>query len=309
MIKPKRLNKGDLVGLITTSFPVSKQVIEKSIAYLQGIGFEVRVGKYASEAFGFLAGKPEERASDLMEMFLDDNVKAIFINGGGRNASHLLPLLNYDEIKKHPKIFMALSNPSIIANALTVKSNLITFHGPTGFLFGEAGVTPFTEKHMIKTIIDGEIIGEVEAWREVEVLKKAIKSVRGRLYGGHLLTIRALIGTPYEPDWSGAILFIEDCFKEMHDFDDSLMHFKLAGILNKISGLVIGTPEGVEEKSYPSVETMQDVVVRICKEYDFPILYGLDIGHTDNKVTLPIGAMAELDSQKGTLKIQEAVVC
>ena len=247
MIKPKKLNKGDLVGLITTSFPVPEKIINKSVLYLNGLGFEVCISKHSTDTFGFMAGIPEDRAKDLMEMFLDDKIKAIFINGGGRNASHLLPLLNYEKIHRHPKIFMALSNPSIIANAITAKSGIITFHGPTGYLFGEVGITPFTEKHMIKTIIDGEPINEVESWREVQFLRKSPKPVKGRLYGGHLLTIRALIGTPYEPEWNEAILFLEDCFEELHDFDDSLMHFKLSGVFEKISGLIIGTPEAVEE--------------------------------------------------------------
>ncbi len=308
MIKPKKLKKGDLVGLVTTSHPVSKEVIEKSVAYLQNLGFEVRVGKHASDAFGFMAGSPEDRANDLMELFLDDSVKAVFINGGGYTANHLLPLLDYNKIRSHPKVFMALSNPSVIANAITAKSDIITFHGPTGYLFGEAGITPFTEKHMIKTIINGEIIGEVDAYQEMEVLRKVYETVKGRLFGGHLLSIRSLLGTPYEPDWNKAILFLEDCFEELHSFDDNLMHFKLSGVFEKISALIIGRPLDVEERSFPAFETMQDIVMRICKNYDFPILYGLDIGHTDNKVTLPIGAVAELDSQKGTLRINESVI-
>lgn len=307
-IKPKRLKKGDRVGLVTTSHPVSQKFIDKSATYLQGLGFNVRVSKHAADAIGFMAGKAEDRADDLMEMFLNKTISGVFINGGGRTANQLLPLLDYEAIRKHPKIFMALSNPSIIANAITAKSGIITFHGPTGYNFGETRMTPFTEKYMIKTIIDGDIIGEVEAYREIEMLKKASGIVKGRLYGGHLLTNRSLLGTPYEPDWNGAILFIEDCFEELHNFDDSLMHFKLAGVFDKISALIIGTPIDVEEKSFPAVESMKDIVLRICKNYDFPILYGLDIGHTENKITLPIGAMAELDSQQAILRINEPVV-
>ncbi len=308
MIKPKRLQKGDLVGLVTTSHPVSQKVIDKSAAYLQNMGFRVCVSKHAADAFGFMAGKPKDRAEDLMEMFKDDEVRAIFINGGGRTASHLLPLLNFEEIRKHPKIFMTLSNPSIIANAITAKTDIITFHGPTGYNFGEVGITPFTERHMFRAIMREDIIGEVESYGKVEILKQTSETVEGKLYGGHLLTNRALIGTPYEPNWSKTILFLEDCFEELHDFDDSLMHFRLAGIFEKIAGLVIGNPMEVKEISYPSIESMQDVVKRICGDFSFPILFGLDIGHTKNKATIPIGAMAKLDSQKGILTIEETIV-
>ncbi|XOA43106.1 MAG: S66 peptidase family protein [Candidatus Nealsonbacteria bacterium] len=308
MIKPKKLEKGDLVGLVTTSHPVSREIIDKSARYLRSLGFKVRVSDHATDAYGFIAGKAEDRANDLMAMFRDKEVKAIFTNGGGRTANHLLPLLDFGEIHQHPKIFMGLSNPSIIANAITAKAGLITFHGPTGYNFGEVGITAFTERQMIKTIIDGEMIGKIEAYQETEVLRQSPNTAKGRLYGGHLLTTRALIGTPYAPNWRNVILFLEDCFEELHDFDDNFMHFKLAGILEKISGLVIGTPVEVEEKSYPSVESMKDIVKRICSDYDFPILYGLNIGHTDDKVTLPIGAVAEIDSQNGILEVNEAVV-
>lgn len=308
MIKPKKLKKGDLVGLVTTSQPVSQKVIDKSVSYLQGLGFNVRVGKHAADAVGFMGGRPEDRANDLMEMFLDDTISGIFITGGGRTANHLLPLLNFDEIRKHPKMFMALSNSSIIANAITAKSGIITFHGPTGYLFGEEGITPFTEEHMIKVIFSNEPIGTIESYSKSRLLKKGTGIVKGRLYGGHLLTNRSLLGTPYAPDWEGSILFIEECFQELHDFDDSLMHYKLSGVFEKISALIVGTPMGVEEKSYPAVENIQDIILRICKDYDFPILYGLDIGHTPNKVTLPIGAMAELDRQSGVLRINESVL-
>lgn len=308
MIKPERLKKGDMVGLITTSYPVSQQIIDKSVKYFEDLGLRVKVSKHAADSIGYMAGTPEDRADDLMDMFLDPKIKAIFINGGGRNACQLLPLLDYNKIKRNPKIFMALSNPSIIANAITAKTDIITFHGPTGYLFGEAGITEFTEQCMKEVIIDGKLIGKVKNSSNVELLKKG-GIAKGKLFGGHLLTNRALIGTEYAPDWQNVILFLEDCFEELHDFDDHLMHFKLAGIFNKISGLVIGRPEGVEEKLYPSTkETMQDIILRICRDYKFPILYGLDIGHTDDKVTLPIGAMAEIDQSNSSLIITEEVI-
>jgi muramoyltetrapeptide carboxypeptidase len=308
MIKPERLKKGDMVGLITTSYPVSQQIIDKSVKYFEDLGLRVKVSKHAADSIGYMAGTPEDRANDLMDMFLDPNIKAIFINGGGRNACQLLPLLDYHKIKRNPKIFMALSNPSIIANAITAKTDIITFHGPTGYLFGEAGITEFTEQCMKEVIIDGKLIGKVKNISNVELLKKG-GIAKGKLFGGHLLTNRALIGTEYAPDWHNVILFLEDCFEELHDFDDHLMHFKLAGIFDKISGLVIGRPEGVEEKLYPSTkETMQDIILRICRGYSFPILYGLDIGHTNDKVTLPIGAIAEIDQSNSSLIITEKVI-
>jgi muramoyltetrapeptide carboxypeptidase len=101
---------------------------------------------------------------------------------------------------------------------------------------------------------------------------------------------------------------LEDCFEELHSFDDNLMHFRLAGVLERIRALLVGLPVDVEETSYETAERMQDVVLRICDGYDFPILFGLDIGHTDDKVTLPIGGVVDVNAQRGTLAVSSPVV-
>jgi len=187
-----------------------------SVYLKNDLGFDVRVGKNAAKQFGYMSGRAEERAADLMEMFLSDEVRAIFCTGGGRTASQLLPLLDYDQIRQHPKISFslgALSNPSIVANAIT----------------------------------------------------------------------------------------------ELHDFDEELIH-GLAGVLAQISALIVGKLLGVVECTFPTDETLQDVVLRICAEYDFPILFGLDFGHTRDKLTLPLGLEAEFDSQRGELRIPQTGV-
>lgn len=307
-IRPPKLRPGDTVGLITTSHPVSQETIERSAVYLKNLGFDVRVGKNAAKQFGFMAGRAEERAADLLEMFLSDEVRAIFCTGGGRTASQLLPLLDYDQIRQHPKIFMALSNPSIVANAITARTGLVTFHGPTGYDFGEEGVSEYTERNMLRAITSDEPLGTLQPLSSVQVLRSVLGPVRGKLYGGHLGTIRALLGTPYAPDWSGSMLLVEECFLELHDFDEELTHFKLAGVLAQISALIVGKPLDVVERTFPTDETLQDVVLRICAEYDFPILFGLDFGHTRDKLTLPLGLEAEFDSQRGELRIPQAGV-
>jgi muramoyltetrapeptide carboxypeptidase len=308
VIAPKRLTSGMCIGLVTTSFPVSGTLVEKSTSYLNSLGFRVRTAEHALGRFGFMAATADDRAADIMNMFTDPTIDAIFVNHGGRTAHHVLDRLDYDVIRAHPKIFMAHSDPTVIANAIAARSDLITFHGLTGYNFGEGGVTAFSESAMLRALTDAAALGEVSFLHHPEVLRSVGSPVSGRLFGGHLLTTRALLGTPYQPDWSEAVLMLEDCFEELHKFDDGLMHFRLAGVLDRIRALLIGLPVDVEERSYETTERMQDVVLRICDGYDFPILYGMDIGHTDDKVTLPIGAVVEMDSQRGTLSVPSPVL-
>lgn len=308
VITPKHLAPGMRIGLVTTSFPVTATLIEKTSSYLESLGFLVRVAAHALDRNGFLSGTVRDRAADIMDMFLDPTIDAIFVNHGGRTASHILDQLDYDAIRANPKIFMAHSDPTVVANAIAAKADLITFHGLTGYNFGEGGVTAFAESAMLRALTDPAPLGEISFLQQPEILRSASTPVSGRLFGGHLLTTRALLGTPYQPDWSGAVLMLEDCWEELHKFDDSLMHFRLAGVLGRIQALLIGLPVDVEERSYETSERMQDVVLRICDGYEFPILYGLDIGHTDDKVTLPLGAVAEVDGRRGTLTIPAPVV-
>lgn len=309
MILPRKLYKGNTIGLVTTSFPVSEISINRSIHYLKTLGFNVKLGRNANRQFGFLGGLPKQKSDDIMEMFADDSISAIFVTGGGRTANHVLPLLNYELIKNHPKIFMGLSNSTIIANTITALTNLITFHGPTGYNFGEEKISLYTESEMLRVLMNSDNYGIVKSINKIEVLKKGKSSiVNGKLFGGHLLTNRTLIGTEYAPNWSECILFFEDCLEELHDFDDTLMHFQLSGVLNKINGLMIGLPFEVFEKSFDSKESMQDIILRICKNYDFPILYGFNIGHTKDKTTIPIGAVAEINTNVGIVSINQSVL-
>ena len=296
------------IALVTTSFPVTEAVVDKSRQYLESLGFRVQVTAHALDRVGFLAGIAKDRATDILASFTDPAIDAICVNGGGRNASHVLELLDYETIRQHPKIFMALSNPTIIANAIAARTGLVTFHGPTGYNFGEGGVTPFTEAAMLRALTNPEPLGEIHFLHQPEVLRGAGTPVRGRLFGGHLLTNRALLGTRYQPDWRETVLMLEDSFEELHGFDDSLTHFRLVGVFDQIRALIIGLPTGVEERSYETTERMQDVVLRVCDGYDFPILFGLDVGHTDDKVTLPLGAVVEIDGQRGALSVPAAVL-
>lgn len=292
MIKPKRLSKGDTVGLVSVSSPVEKSVVERSARYLNGLGFNVVLGRNIGAKKGYMAGFPEERVSDLHEMFERKDVKAIFCSYGGTSANQLLKLIDYALIRRNPKIFIGMSDPLVIVLAIHSLASLITFHGPTGYNFGEGGMTPFTEEYLLKAITMPEPLGTMtdSKWK---ILKRG-KS-EGRIIGGNLTLLQSILGTPYEPDWDGAILFWEDLFVEYHTIDLILTQFEQVGIFRKIRGMIVGTLVECKETEYDIDETLEEVILRLTRGYDFPIVLNVDLGHTDDKITIPVGVKVKME--------------
>ncbi len=305
---PEHLSRGDTIGLITVSAPEPAENptnLEAGIARLQALGFELKFGKYTlANNHGHLANKPQLLAQDLNDMFRDPSVAGILCTGGGTNANRILPFLDYALIRENPKILVGMSNPTVIFNAITAKTGLVTFHGPA-LVWNWGGQMPeYTEKSFVETTMGDEIIGQLPksgAWKFIKSGK-----AEGRLIGGNLWSIQSLLGTPYEPSWTGVIFFWEDIAKEPKRIDAMLTHFKLARVFEKISGMVIGELVGCSSNG-ASLD-VRDIVLELTNEYSFPILSGVRFGHTDEKLTLPIGATASIDSDNVLFAVEQVVV-
>jgi muramoyltetrapeptide carboxypeptidase len=271
--------------------------------YFERMGYSVKTAPHALASFGFLAGTPAVRAGDLNGMLRDPTIRMIVTSMGGAGAEHLLPLIDYEAAASDPKLVVGLSNPAILLNAISSVTGVPTIHGPNGVDFGHDQLTPFTEEHF------WPIVGESLAlpYRfavsdEIRVVRKGDK-VEGRLYGGHLRTVQRLIGTPWAPKWKDAILFLEEYELDFSEMDKSLMHFKLAGILDSIGGLIFGRPAECEAVD---AETAEDVLLRICADCSFPIISNVPIGHTDDKITVPIGCRVRLDTIEPSFDLLES---
>lgn len=299
--KPKPLRTGDTVGLVSVSSPVAKKTVDKSVEYLTKLGYSVELGRYILQNEGYMAGTVEQRASDLNEMFRRDDIKAVFCAYGGTSANQILPYIDYDLIRTKLKIFVGLSDSSILATAIYVKCRIVTFHGPTGYNFGEAGMTEYTERHFLRALCNPEPLGEIEELSPWITIRKG--STEGEILGGNLSLLQSLVGTVYEPDWENKILFWEDLFVEYHTIDLMLTHLDLVGVFRKIKGMVIGNLLGCKEQEYQTKETFEEVIRRILTKYDFPILHNVDLGHTDDKITIPIGTVVRLDLNSEQAKL------
>jgi len=313
-LRPAALREGDLVGLITPSAYVSDpDRLALAGATLKYFGLRARMGKNVGKRTGYLAGSVEERLEDLHEMFRDPEVKAVFAVRGGYGAAQLLDRIDYDLIRLHPKIFLGFSDITALHLAIGKRTGLVTFHGPVVL----SGFSSYTQAWFKKAMFSAEPLGVVTNPVEANQLRPVhtLRTVRagrgrGRLVGGNLTLISTTMGTPFEIETRGRILFVEDVGEEPYRIDRMLTQLRLAGKFDGVAGVVFGechecTPREFEP-SFESTFSLGEILDRILGKLDAPVLAGLTFGHTDDQVTLPEGVLASLDADKQELAIEEA---
>lgn len=309
IIKVPRLKKGDTIRVVSVSAPdavMDPERFQRGIVAIEAEGYSVSPGKSTSARAGYLSGDELLMAKDIEDAYLDPEVQAIFCAGGGTNANRLLRHLNIDAIRKNPKIFLGVSNPSVLLNAIYAATGMVTFHGPTVvWNFGDpAGLTSRTREHLWPILTSAETPKPFAAnrnwkwWREGKAC--------GRLVGGNLASLEGLLGTKWLPDFSGHIFFWEDIAKPTNRLDMCLTHFRDAGVLDKISGMIIGELIGCEPPA--EGQTLEDILQDVLGEFDFPVLYNVDLGHTDDKLTIPIGVQAEINSDSPAFSLIDSAV-
>jgi muramoyltetrapeptide carboxypeptidase len=316
LIRPKALRAGDTVGLITPSSYVSDPdrlaLAERTARYF---GLVPKFGKNVRKRDGYLGGTVEDRVEDLHAMFRDPEVKAVFAIRGGYGASQLLDRIDYDLIRANPKILLGYSDITALHLAIQKRAGLVTFHGPIAL----SRFTPYTQTYFRKALFETEPMGRVtnppdsDPLRPVHSLRTVRPgNARGPLFGGNLTLVSTTMGTPYEIETAGRILFLEDVDEEPYSIDRMLTQLRLAGKLDAAAGLIFGECQNCRPRdfqpSYESTLSIGEVVDEILGRQRIPVLSGLTIGHTDDQLTLPLGVMAHLDADKGELTIEEAGV-
>jgi len=301
---PRRLLPGDTVGILSTSSPVAPELVERTKQYLMGRGYRVVTATHVLDRFGYMAGTADARASDFNAMLNDPDIRMIVTSRGGESAIQLLPLIEYGTLALDPKIICGLSDPSILLNALTARSAVPTFHGPNGYDFGSEEQIAFTEENFWPLVTGAcEYPHALPVQERMKVLREG-PAVNGWLWGGHLGTISGLLGTNFLPRWAGSILFLEEFIVNFPRTDALMTHFRLAGVFDRIRALVIGEPAEMDG----SWETYEEIILRNCTGYSFPIVANVPLGHTTEKITLPIGGKARLDTAAHCFELLEPVV-
>lgn len=303
---PRRLSEGAAVGVVAPSRPVTPDLqkkLDRGIGMLQKLGLIVRVGEHVhSRALGY-AATPVEKARDINTMFGDKAIDAIICAQGGDSANSCLPFLDWPLIEANPKIFMGMSDITVLLNAIQAKTGLVTFHG--GDVMWSFGGDPdqYELDEFKKRLFDAQT-GLISAARE----RKTVRSgqARGKLLGGNLRCLLKLAGTPYFPDTTGSILFFE-AFHMSPEGCHALFHqLRQMGLFDRVQGVLIGHVEGMEKRTN-SIQ-MESVLLEVTADMLFPILKTFDFGHNCPSTVLPVGTEIQFDADLQIIEISSPCV-
>lgn len=315
VLKPRRLSPGDTVAIVApasaTFFPVELDIARETF---EAMGLSVKVGEHVLSRYGYLSGRDEERAADLNRFFADPGVNGIVALRGGWGSARLLPHLDYYSIAKNPKVLLGYSDVTALLCGIHARTGLVTFHGPVGI----SRWNTFNRSWLDQVIFRGRAVtfenparipeGEL-VQREHRIRTITGGRARGRLIGGNLSVLTAIVGSPFVPDFSGAILFLEDTDEAPYRLDRMLTQLKLAGILAKLRGVVFGRCTECEpgEGTYASL-TLEEILTDHVKPLGIPAWHGAAIGHIATQFTLPVGTSVEIDADRGTIRMLEPAV-
>lgn len=301
-MRAEKLKKGDTIGIIAPSEPITekhKEYMKKSIKIFEDMGFKIKLSKNIYKNTWGYSATPQEKASDINDMFSDKEVKAIISAVGGDNSFNCLGHIDYENIKRNPKIICGYSDATNYLEAIYAKTGLITYHHLEMVGLGRMDKKDFELCQFQKTLIDGTL-GEVDKNSEYKILQKGC--VEGIIVGGNVPSMVTLLNTEYFPDLTDKILFLE-IYASSTDFDLADRYIgvlKYHGVFDKIKGLWIGHYHGDTENT-----KIEDIFMRHLEEYDFPILKCDDFGHNCEKVVIPIGAKIRLDANNALVTILE----
>ena len=310
-IKPPRLKPGDTLGLIAPGSYISEDELKDSKENLEKLGYKVFYNDRILSKTGYLAGTDESRAEEVNSMFADKKVNGIICARGGYGCSRILPLLDYELIKNNPKIIIGYSDITALLNAIYSETGLVTFHGPVGISsFNEFSVTYFNEVlvHPEKDLVLISAKGEDE--KDNNGIKTIVsgKAV-GELVGGNLSVLNSLIGTKYDFNGEGKIIFLEEIGEEPYRIDRMLTQLIQSGKFDKAAGIAMGVFKDCEPKekdpSFSTSFSLMEVLFDRLSNLKIPVIYGMSFGHIKNKFTLPVGIKAELDTINQTITLLE----
>jgi len=313
VVKPARLRAGDRVGLVA---PASANFLSADVEIAQEVaramGLEPRLGAHVRDRHGYLAGRDADRAADVNACFADPSIKGLLAIRGGWGCARLLPHLAWAAIRRNPKVLAGYSDITGLHCGLHAQTGLVTFHAPTVL----DRWPPFSVEQFRRVVFDGEALtmtnppGSEERLVQRENRTRTITPgrARGRLVGGNLTVLSALVGSPYVPSFDGAVLFLEDVREDIYRIDRMLTQLRLAGLLGRLRGFVFGSCSKCEPgEGYGSL-TLEEVLDDHVRPLGIPAYEGAMIGHQERQFTVPVGVEVEIDADAGTIAMLEPAV-
>lgn len=302
MRRPEHLKIGDKVGLIAPSGPVIKERIKPAIEAVKKLGLIPVIGKSCNSSRGFLAGDDKTRANDINIMFADKEIRGIFAMRGGYGAARILDKLDFDLIKNNPKIFVGYSDITALHIAFNQRCNFITFHGPMIATELYKGVDCYTLNSLKRNIFCSEPLGVINN-PDSEAFKTLVSGcAEGIITGGNLSLLVSSIGTKYEIDTKGKILFIEEVDETPYKIDRMLLQLKQSGKFKDAVGIVLGQWTRCESENLERSLSLKEVFEDLIVDENKPVIYEVQCGHSTPTMTIPMGAYSKIGN--GTFIIE-----
>ncbi|MFG6467840.1 S66 peptidase family protein [Roseateles sp. BYS87W] len=314
-LRARRLRPGDTLGLVSpANATFEREPLKLATEALQALGFQVKLGEFATARRGPFAGTDAQRAADVNAMFADDTVAGILALTGGSGCNRIVDRLDYDLIRRKPKFFGGFSDLTCLVNAIHRQTGLITFHSPVaGSEWNDFSVQSFkavamnAEAAVLRNPV--ATMGDDLVQRDERISTLRPGRAQGRLVGGNLTVLASMAGSPYFPDCRDGLLFLEDINEYIYRIDRCLSTLRLAGALQSLRGVVLGRFTKCEPGDGYGSLTLDEVFDDYFLPLNIPVFRGAAIGHIKRKLTVPVGARAEMDATAGTIRLlQPAVV-
>ena len=315
LIKPRRLEAGAGVGLIS---PASATFVEEDLEIvveaMQALGLVPHLAPHLLDRYGYLAGKDADRAADINQFFADPAIAALVPIQGGWGCSRVLPYLDYDLIRQNPKILVGFSDITALLLGVHAQTGLVTFHGPNGLSSWRTEQVESFRQVLFAgesvTFVNPSDPDDADRLMPVNNRIRTITPGRatGKLLGGNLSVLSAIIGSVYEPDWQGTILFVEDIGESIYRIDRLLTHLKLAGVLKQLAGFVFGQCIDCSPNAEYGSLTLEEVLTDHIGPLNVPAWSGAYIGHLEIIWTVPLGVEVAIDASIGQIQMLESAV-
>lgn len=307
-ILPRKLERGDLIGLVTPGSPIEREQLEETIQKLEGLGFRTYHTDSVLSRHGYLAGDDRERADDLMHMFTNPEVKGIWCVRGGYGSVRILNLLDFEKIEINPKVFIGYSDITALLTSVHEQTGLVTYHGPVGI----SDFNDFSMKSFERVILDPEKKYRFPYEREdqtegnPEFDRYTIHGgkAEGTLIGGNISVLDSMIGTRFEPDFEKRIVYLEDVEEKTYRVDKMLFHLLEGTNLKSAAGIVMGVMGGCNINDEPRL-SLKQAIGELLEPLGIPVSYGLSFGHIKKMVTIPNGIRARMNADRNTLRLLE----
>jgi muramoyltetrapeptide carboxypeptidase len=312
IVKPTALKQGDKIGIVAPAMSVTdEQAVENGIGTLERLGFRVMMGPTVRSRFRNTSAPAAVRAAEIMQFFKDPETRAIISLIGGDTSAQLLKLLDYEEIRRNPRIFSGMSDIGHLHLALLAQANLTTLYGPDlTYGFGAPDSDPAKKYNLdlfLRCCTQKEPLGRIPNFTQWECWRPGQAS--GRLVGGYLGAVTGLFRTPFWPSPEKAILFWETLETQPHEIERQMVIAEAAGLFDNVAGMVIGKLVDCDEKDYPGMlPDIRDIILEITRDYGMPIIAGADFGHDITDMPLPEGIPARMDAAALELELLESMV-